>query len=648
MYGTRSLIGGLICLACTSTAWAQATSNATLEADDAFGYTVGDDTVGIYDQSSVRGFDLESAGNYRINGTYFVKSSGVSNFFVESTAIRIGYNTIQLNLPGPSGVVDYRLRDPKRDEPSLLTIGLDEFAQPFADLNFKHRSQDERFSTSLGLGLVFKSRNEQGGEGSSWLVAGTARADIGSSGKARLFFGEYDYGRQGKFRVALDGDALPSRIERGQYLGQQWARSKGQRRIAGLLIDGDLGDGWSAGATGVFSQEDPSRRFSQFFTAHRADGTVQSTLIASPQQRATAWSGELRVGWQGRTGELSHKLSALGRLRLSRSRFGGDAVIDLGRVEYGVKPAAQIAPNLSANSADLRDNVDQFGVGLAYQGTYSDWLRINAGVLRSEYSKQFTASDGSQTSSKSTPLLFNLGLLAKVSSGIEVYGSYTKGLEESGTAPDSAANRNAVLNAIVAKQAELGLRYTIKPGLTAIIAAFETNKPYAGLDSATNLYRLIGTVKHRGVEFSLSGKLADNLSAVVGGVYLQPRLSGIDVSAGRIGKAPVGVPAWRGIGSLSYTVPTVSGLGFDLDFAYTGAVAARSRLNSPAATQVKLPSNLTLDVGARYGVNIGGRTITGRFQVLNLTNSYGWEVNGSETLTYTSPRRFRLVLTTEL
>jgi iron complex outermembrane recepter protein len=120
------------------------------------------------------------------------------------------------------------------------------------------------------------------------------------------------------------------------------------------------------------------------------------------------------------------------------------------------------------------------------------------------------------------------------------------------------------------------------------------------------------------------------------------------VSAGRIGKAPVGVPAWRGIGSLSYTVPTVSGLGFDLDFAYTGAVAARSRLNSPAATQVKLPSNLTLDVGARYGVNIGGRTITGRFQVLNLTNSYGWEVNGSETLTYTSPRRFRLVLTTEL
>jgi iron complex outermembrane recepter protein len=257
------------------------------------------------------------------------------------------------------------------------------------------------------------------------------------------------------------------------------------------------------------------------------------------------------------------------------------------------------------------------------------------------------ASDGTKTSSKSNPLLFNLGLLAKISSSIEVYGSYAKGLEESGTAPYSAANRNAVLDAIVAKQAELGLRYSIRPGLTAIVAAFETNKPYAGLDSANNLYRLIGTVKHRGVEFSLSGKMADNLSAVVGGVYLQPRLSGSDVSAGRIGKTPVGVPAWRGIASVSYTVPAVPSLGFDLDLSYTSSVAARSRLNSPAAAQVKLPSNLTLDIGARYGANIGGRTITGRFQVLNLTNAYDWEVNGSETLTYTAPRRFRVVLTTE-
>lgn len=640
----------LFCVSSLSTGGhvrAQANANATVVADDAFGYTVGDDTVGIYDQSSVRGFDLESAGNYRIDGRYFVKSSGVSNFFVESTAVRIGYNTFRLDLPGPSGVVDYRLRDPARGEPSLLTVGIDQYVQPYVDFNFKQRSADERLSTSLGVGLVFAGRDSQGGEGGSWLVAGTARADIGEAGKARIFFGEYDYRRQGRFRVGITEGALPPQIARGRYLSQDWARERGQRRIAGALVEQELGGGWSTSAVGVFSQEDPTRAFSQFFTDVRADGTARSTVVASPQQRATAWSGEARITWEGQTGAVAHKVTGLGRGRRSRSLFGGDAVVDLGRVVYGEQPAASPPPDLRMVQAELRDSVDQTGVGLAYQAGWRDRARVNIGVLRTDYRKTFQAADGAQTSNRSTPALYNIGVLARVFSGLEIYTSYSRGLEEAGTAPASASNRNAVFSAIVATQAELGLRYVPRPGITAILAAFQTEKPYAGLEGATNRFALIGTVRHRGIEASLAGQVAPGLSVVVGGVYIDPRVSGDVVDRGEIGVVPVGVPRWRAIGNASYAVPGVKGFSVDLGIAHTGTQAATASIGAASGRQIMLPADTVLDVGARFQFRLGERPLTARFQLLNVTNSYGWQVNGAQTLDYAAPRRFRVAVTTE-
>jgi iron complex outermembrane receptor protein len=144
----------LALLTAPGAAFAQATANPVTSADDAFGFTIGEESVGIYDASSVRGFDLEAAGNYRVNGSYFVKSSGVSSFFLDRTTVRIGLNTLNVDLPGPSGVVDFKLRDPVAGEPSLLTSGLDEYEQPYMDLLLKGRSADGRLSGALGLGLV--------------------------------------------------------------------------------------------------------------------------------------------------------------------------------------------------------------------------------------------------------------------------------------------------------------------------------------------------------------------------------------------------------------------------------------------------------------------------------------------------------------
>jgi iron complex outermembrane recepter protein len=326
---------------------AQATANALAVAEDAFGSTEGSESIGIYDATSVRGFSLESAGNYRINGRYFVKNSGVSSYFVEKTIVRIGHNALWLDYPGPSGVVDYRLRDPRRDEPSLVTVGLDSYEQPLTELHFKHRSEDDSVAASIGLGKGFKTEDEQGGEGRDWLLAGTLRKTLGSA-RLQVFAGEYRYDRMGRFRISLSSDAttLPAEIERGRYLGQSWATEEGARRIVGGLADIGLDGGWSLSGLGVFGEEAPDSKFTQLFSDLGADAHARNLVILSPEQRSHSYSGELRLGKGFETGAFTHAAALNARFRASRSRFGGERIVEGDSVRLGERPAALAYPDL--------------------------------------------------------------------------------------------------------------------------------------------------------------------------------------------------------------------------------------------------------------------------------------------------------------
>lgn len=630
----------ILCVA-PGTARAQADANPVKSAGDAFGHKRGDEAIGLYDERSVRGFSLEAAGNYRLNGTYFVKNSGVSNFFIDSSTVRIGYNTIGTLLPGPSGVVDYRLRDPLPGEKSLLTVTYDAYGQPIAELNLRHGSPSGRSSYSIGVSRNFDVRNAQGGKGGEdFLVGGIARVSSGAT-RAQLFAGEYQYRRRGEFRVIPTDSTLPPRIERGNYLGQKWAFDEGQRRIGGLLLDHELTAHSGIGATLSFGQEDPTRSFAQFFQSD-GDGNAAGYLVAVPQQRSTAWSSELRSHLEvPRTG-ATHRFDATVRYRRSTARFGGAQSLLLDAPSLGDRPADIAEPDLDLFAADQRVGVTQIGFGIGYRGAIGTRARINAGLLKSFYSKRFSGPAATDKVSQA-PFLYNLGGSFAIAPDFELFGSYSRGLEEAGVAPNSAANRNEILNAIMVKQAEVGLRWSIRKDLSLFLAAFDSRKPYAGVDARDNIYRFIGDVRHRGVEFSLAGRVVPGLQLVAGAVLLDPELTSADDAAADPLR-PVAVPRIRGIVNADFAIPGVKGLSVDAGFLHVGARAARSRA-SLDGTQLKVKRQTTVNAGFRFGFKLGQNDAVVRAQVLNLLNSFAWDVNGSETLAYNEPRRARLLVT---
>ena len=88
-------IAVLIALSSPTAVFAQHASDDPLAtANDAFGLTLGLESIGLYSPGGVRGFNPQSAGNVRIDGLYFDQQGALSNRVVEGSTIRIGVSEI--------------------------------------------------------------------------------------------------------------------------------------------------------------------------------------------------------------------------------------------------------------------------------------------------------------------------------------------------------------------------------------------------------------------------------------------------------------------------------------------------------------------------------------------------------------------------
>ena len=88
----------------------RADDNATTQAEDAFGTSVGNESFGLYNPFSVRGFSPVDAGNVRIEGLYFDQQANPTGRLIEGTTVRVGLSAQSYPFPAPTGIADHSLR----------------------------------------------------------------------------------------------------------------------------------------------------------------------------------------------------------------------------------------------------------------------------------------------------------------------------------------------------------------------------------------------------------------------------------------------------------------------------------------------------------------------------------------------------------
>src|SRR5271170_4923887 len=120
-HGATSLLLAVTSLGALPATAQRTDDNAVTAAADAFGVTVGFQTIGLYSPTNVRGFNPAQAENLRIEGLYYDQQITYSNPFLFSRSdMRVGIAAQSYSFPSPTGIVDYKLRTP--GDAALLSV----------------------------------------------------------------------------------------------------------------------------------------------------------------------------------------------------------------------------------------------------------------------------------------------------------------------------------------------------------------------------------------------------------------------------------------------------------------------------------------------------------------------------------------------
>ena len=437
----------------------------------------------------------------------------------------------------------------------------------------------------------------------------------------------------------VSGHALPPRIERGLFYGQHWAKFDFAATNSGLISTANLASSTTL-RLGVFrSIFDTPRGFGDLFLDTGPDGFAHHVLIANSHQKFASWSGELRLSTLRREGARSHLIYLSARARDLTRKYGGSDILDLGAAQIGVPE--RITEPVFDFGPQTRDRVRQFTLGVGYNLEWGRVGSLSAGVQTSRYSKSVAAPGLAAVKSHDNPLLFNLGTTISVTSGLSLYGSYTRGFEEGGVAPSVAVNRNEAAPALRTIQKDAGVRLKIGKSVRAVAGVFDIQKPYYGVDS-DNVYRRLGALRNRGVEVSVAGEVAAGLNLVAGAVLKNPTLAVTDPNLVGFGKQPLGTNRRTFLASLDYRLRSIPALSLDASLSNSGAtVASNDNL-------LRTRPRTGLDVGARYRLHLGQSPATLRVGVSNLFNSSAWNVDNSGAMWASSQRSVRITLATDI
>ena len=642
----RSISLTAVLLASAPPAVAQrADENAVRVAGDAFGTSVGNEKIGLYDAGNVRGFSPITAGNVRIEGLSVTEHGGFTSRVVGGSTIRVGLTAQSYPFPAPTGIADYSLRNSGNEAVLSPALYLGPNGTAAVDVDAQIPIVQDRLSVAAGFAYRYDEpfagedmKHLHGGAVLRWRP--TDRIEIKPFYGRQAFLDDRTIGN-----IFSGGAYLPPKVER-RYFGLDWTKSEFQRQFYGSVGSARLSDDWLVRA-GLFRWEDDQKRvLTELYRNVQPDGSAQRQLVATKDQAAASTSGELRSSYAITEGPRRHTVHLAARGRDTKRVYGGADVRDLGPAVIGertdvAKPDFNFGPQ-------SRDEVRQLTGGIGYEMRWPEVAELSLGLQKTDYEKNSRIPGRPTLTTKDNPWLYNGTLALHLTDELVAYAGYTRGLEESGVAPANAVNRNSATPALRTSQRDAGIRYAISPRLSFVAGVFDVRKPYFNLDP-DRVYRELGTVRHRGVELSLAGQPIKGLSVVAGAVFLDADVSGEAVDLGIIGPKPVGTTGQTIRANFDYRLPFLEPVSVDLGINHQGEKVASAREFAELGDEQLTTDPLTtFDVGARYRFKAGGVPATLRAQVTNLFDAYGWNVSSNSSFRFSDSRRFLLNLAADI
>jgi iron complex outermembrane receptor protein len=620
------------------TLWAQTSrtqDNAVINADDAFGQSVGNERVGLYSSDDVRGFSPVEAGNGRIEGLYFVQGSSPGGRAVSGNTIRVGLSAQGYPFPAPTGIVDYSLFRNFGGLGANLRMEYGQYGSPIL-LADSQLPLGDNAGVTLSLNLSERERHE-GGRANNLGLGATIGLRPWAGAEIIAFASDFRFSKDPAPPVSFpDGDYLPPEYRRRELLSQPWALRDNSNTLLGVVAKLPFG-GWRVDGGLFQSGRRVPKNYIDLFTRLRPDGTTPSRIIvADGNNRDDVTSGELRLTRSLVTGAVAHKLMVSVRGRSGKREFGGQQRINLGESTLLLRDVRD-RPAITLGRKDI-DRVRQGSLGLAWSATMPGRFSIDASITQSRYRKDvdFASSTREDVVVRDNPLTASVTGSLSITPRLVLYGGHVRGFEDAVVAPDIAVNQGDAPPALRTRQTDFGLRYVLPGNIRLMAGLFTIQKPYYNLDPGL-VFRELGSNTNKGAELSLAGQVLPGLNIVTGAVLLDSNISGLLVESGQIGRRPVGTSRRRIIFDADWRLDSgTSPLSFDI------SVNSLSAQVGNAKGTLLVPGKPLVDLGLRYRFTLGFAKALLRMQMNNVTNAYSWSVASSGAFQY-RPRRHGIV-----
>ncbi|MEG5263968.1 TonB-dependent siderophore receptor [Pseudomonas sp. JDS28PS106] len=616
--------------------------------------------VGYYENFIVRGFSLNAANSYRINGRTIAGEQNVALENKQQVELLKGLSGLRSGVAAPGGVINYQTK--RAADVRSVTVSTNEHGERYLATDVGGWFGGER-QFGLRVNLAHEDIRSYVEHADGQRDFASMAFDWNISDRALLQL-DLEYQTKEQRSVPgyqlLGGTTLPHDASPRKLLGRQaWSNPVG---IDSLNLNGRFeyrfNDAWkgsfSASRSRVVIDDYSAFAWGCYGSASCASEAVPNHFspeggydiydFRSPDDTRrndeveAAMSGAFQTGWLAH--ELTFGTSALRRTVDSRATF--NEFVGSGNINEA--PEAVAPSDLPLPHTERRLDSRQYGLFVTDRITFNDQWQTVLGGRQVRLDEKAYNEDGSDARhTQRSIFLPQVALIYKPVEDLSLYTSYSKGLAPGGTAAWFANNASQILAPTVSRQIEAGLKYDWRR-MSFTAALFQARQAYQYSrpeDDGSFTYVQQGQQKNTGLELGLNGWVTERLQVSASAAAIRSRVEGSGTAAYE-GHQALNVPRLRGSLQADYSLP-FPGL------ALLGGVQYSSSKYADREGSVKVNDYALFNAGGRYSTRIGDYDTVLRLTVDNLFDKRYWrdagEYLGDDYLFPGAPRTARLSAT---
>lgn len=420
-----------------------------------------------------------------------------------------------------------------------------------------------------------------------------------------------------------------ARLDPEKLWSQKWAYHRTESERYGVNIRWEPLDFLTLRA--AYLDQTDVEDFRLVFNILQSATTYDQLIFARSPRKFAVQGGYAYADLEFKTGRLTHKVTAGFNGSDFRRYDHGDPVssvatfpgLPLSDPLYLQEPSSWIRPGTQPRQMVAGSDSQNWIVG--DDVSFNERWSMLAGVNYTTISSPRIADSRAYDESAAT---LTVSIIYKPTDVLTTYVSYIEALESGGSAADAyegfpVVNAGEIKEPLISDQYELGAKLTVGSVLLTA-AAFNIDKGlqyYDVSDVGRPRYVQDGRQVHRGFEFTVTGKVNEQLTLFGGATVLDAKVKKNKQTPGFEGKTPPGAAEQLIKLYAEYDVAAIPGLTLNGGVSHTGKVYADALNND------ELPAYTLVDAGVRYAANIVDRPVTLRLNINNLTDKIYWANN---------------------